>query len=59
MRNEKRVEAEILALAVLKKMVQYEATIDKKVEKTEAEKRHIDFLRAILRAGNDEVETEI
>ena len=54
MRKEKQFKpanSDVLALALIRKMVAYEAAIDRKQEKSSAEKRHVEYLRAIRKAG--------
>lgn len=50
-----KIDSQSLALALVRKMVAYESSIDRKSDKTKAEKRHVEFLRAILRAGCEQV----
>lgn len=41
------VSSQVLALALVRKMVAYEAAIDAKSVQTPAEQRHVAFLRAV------------
>lgn len=54
-KKDKKIDSQSLALALIQKMVRYETEIDRKSDKTKAEKRHVEFLRAILRAGCEQV----
>jgi hypothetical protein len=44
-------DAEKVALRLIAKMVDYERRIDEKPEPSEAERRHVAFLRAMREAG--------
>jgi hypothetical protein len=51
-KNGKReFEAEKVALRLIAKMVDYERRIDEKQDPSEAERRHVAFLRAMRDAG--------
>ena len=43
----KKVESKKVAIALVNKMISYEQKIDAKKNKSEAESRHIAFLRAL------------
>jgi len=43
----KKVSSKEVAIALVNKMITYEQKIDNKKTKNEAEKRHINFLRAL------------
>jgi hypothetical protein len=49
--GKKGYEAEEVALRLIAKMVDYERRIDEKKEPSEAERRHVAFLRAMREAG--------
>lgn len=49
--NKKPASSEVVALALVKQMVRYEQSIDRKAEKTQAELRHLAFLRSLREAA--------
>jgi hypothetical protein len=50
-RQGKVVSSEQLAISLVEKMVAYERRLDAKEDKTPAETRHVEYLRALRRVG--------